>query len=129
MFAGRVGVEALDLVHEAVLEKEIERPVDGRRRDRLAFAARHFLDDRIGAERRGAVAENVEHPPAQCGVSCTPCRTQARSTCVAQVVGSYSQPHAFAIVILSVKLLHRRRSACRAASLSTAPQALRGELL
>ena len=65
MLAGRVGVEGLDLVDEAVAEKEIERPVHGRRRRLLAFAARKLFEDRIGAERCDAVAEDVEHPPPQ----------------------------------------------------------------
>jgi len=51
VLAMRVGVAALDLVDEAVLEKEIERAVDGRRRDGLALAARKLVDDRIGPKR------------------------------------------------------------------------------
>src|ERR1700722_7339543 len=51
MLAGRVGVATLDLVHKAVLEKKIERTIDGRRRDRFAFAPRKLVDDRIGPER------------------------------------------------------------------------------
>ena len=39
VFTRRVSVEALDFVDEAALEEEVERPVDGRRRDALAFAA------------------------------------------------------------------------------------------
>ena len=52
VLAGRIGVAALDLVDEAVLEKKIERAIDGRRRDRLAFAARKLVDDRIGPKGR-----------------------------------------------------------------------------
>ena len=51
MLAGRIGVAALDLVDEAVLEKKIEGAIDGRRRDRLAFAPRKLVDDRIGPKR------------------------------------------------------------------------------
>ena len=51
VLARRVGVAALDLVDEAVLEKKIERAIDGRRRDGLAFAPRELVDDRIGPKR------------------------------------------------------------------------------
>ncbi len=51
MLAGRIGVAALDLVDKAVLEKKIERAIDGRRRDGLALAPRKLVDDRIGPER------------------------------------------------------------------------------
>ena len=37
VLAGRIGVAALDLVDEAVIEKEVERAINGRRGDRLAF--------------------------------------------------------------------------------------------
>jgi hypothetical protein len=40
MRAGRVGVAAFDLVYEAVGEEEIQRAVDGRRRDRFMLRAR-----------------------------------------------------------------------------------------
>jgi hypothetical protein len=65
MLAGRVSVERLDLVDEAVVEEEVERAIDGRGRDLLAVPARQFLQDRIGAERGDAVAEDVEHPAPQ----------------------------------------------------------------
>ena len=39
VLAGRIGVAALDLVEKTVLEKKIEGAINGRRRDRLAFAA------------------------------------------------------------------------------------------
>ena len=39
MLTRRVGVEALDLVHEAVFEERVECPVHGRRREVLALAA------------------------------------------------------------------------------------------
>ena len=51
MLAGRIGVAAFDLVNKPVLEKKIERAIDGRRRDRLAFTARKLVDNRIGPKR------------------------------------------------------------------------------
>src|SRR5208282_199210 len=56
---------ALDLVHEATVEEEVERAVHGRGRDLFALSSRQLFEDRIGPERRGAVAENAEHPPAK----------------------------------------------------------------
>ena len=67
VLARRIGVAALDLVQEAVLEQELERAIDGRRRDRLAFLARQRVEDRVGAERGAAVAENVEHAASRRG--------------------------------------------------------------
>ena len=48
VLAGGVGVAALDLVDESMVEKKIERAVDRRRRDRFAFEPRELVD-RIGA--------------------------------------------------------------------------------
>src|SRR5271154_512950 len=58
MFATRKRVAALDLVQKAVLEEELQRAIDGRRRDRLSLAFRERLDDRVGPERSGALAED-----------------------------------------------------------------------
>ena len=65
MFARGKRVAALDLVQKAVLEEKLERAIDGRRRDRLALAFRERLDDRVGAERGGALAENGQDAQPQ----------------------------------------------------------------
>ena len=51
VLAGRVGVAAFDLVNKAVVEEELQRPVDRRRRDLLALQPCKAIDDRIGAQR------------------------------------------------------------------------------
>jgi hypothetical protein len=61
VFARRIGVAAFDLVQEPVSEQELEGAIDSRRSDRLAFLAGQRVEDRIGAERGAAMAENVEH--------------------------------------------------------------------
>src|ERR1700722_5284675 len=67
MLAGRIGIAALDLVDEAVLEEEVERAIDGRRRDRFALAPRELVDDRVGAERRRTFGQNGQNLAAQRG--------------------------------------------------------------
>ena len=56
MRAGNIGIPALDLVHQAVGEEEIERPIDGDRR-RPDSVARHPIDDFVSAGRRMALAD------------------------------------------------------------------------
>src|ERR1700729_3091509 len=67
VLAGRIGVAALDLVEKTVLEKKIERAINGRRRDRLALATRELIDDRIGSEGGGVFGQNRQHLPAEGG--------------------------------------------------------------
>ena len=90
MLAARIGVAALDLVQEAVLEQEVERPVDGRRRDRLAFAAGQRLDDRIGAERGRVFAEDREDRLTQRRQLQALGARRPASTCRIQLVGDAS---------------------------------------
>ena len=67
MLARRIGVAALDLVEESIFEKEVERAIDGRRRDRLAFLPRELVDDRIGAEGGGAFSQDRENSRSTSG--------------------------------------------------------------
>src|ERR1700730_15297837 len=67
VLAGRIGVAALDLVDEAVLKKKIEGAIDGRRRDRLAFAARKLVDDRIGPKWGRAFGQDGQNLSAERG--------------------------------------------------------------
>lgn len=65
MLAGRIDIAAFDFVQEAVLEEEIQRAIDRRRRDRLMLRARQFFDDRIGAQRGRRLREYRKNLLAQ----------------------------------------------------------------
>jgi hypothetical protein len=67
VLAGGVGVAAFDLVQKAVVEKELQRAVDGRGSDRLVLLARQFLDDRIGPQGSGRIGEDRQDLAAQRG--------------------------------------------------------------
>src|SRR5271170_848983 len=67
VLAGRIGVAALDLVDESMIEKKIESAVDRRRRDRFAFEPRELVDDRIGAQGGGAFGQDRQNAPTKRG--------------------------------------------------------------
>ena len=104
MLARRIGVAALDLVQEAVLEEKLERAIDGRRRDRLAFLARQRVEDRVGAERGGGCRRGW---PARCGAAAVSCRPLRRAR--ALHFGHPGRPPARAcLAIVSTRFLCRK---------------------
>ncbi len=70
MAAADIGVLGFNLVHKPLFHQEIERPVDGRRSHlgtRLAVFLSiplHFGKDVIGANRRMALPDKLQHPSA-----------------------------------------------------------------
>ena len=63
--ARRKDIPALDFVEKAVLDEKLQRTVDCRRRDLFAFDFGELVDDRVGAERVRAIAEDREHAAPQ----------------------------------------------------------------
>ena len=64
VLAGHEGIARGEPVHEAVLEQEIERPVDRDRGRPLAGVGGDLFDQFVGAERAPGAVESVEHPAA-----------------------------------------------------------------
>ena len=64
MAAADEGVHALDAVDQPVLDQEIERAVDGRRR-RAEVLVAQLVEQRVGADRLVARPHQLEHAPAQ----------------------------------------------------------------
>src|SRR5271169_24370 len=104
MLARRIGVPALDLVDESMVEQKLERPVNRRRRDLLAFAPRQLVDDRIGAQGGGAFGQNRQDAPAKRGQM----QTLPRADAFHLLLPADG-------VLLRVTALHRSRPAPRCA--------------
>ena len=64
MAAADEGVHALDAMDQPVLDQEIERAIDGRRR-RAEILVAQLVEQRVGADRLVARPHQLEHPLAQ----------------------------------------------------------------
>ena len=64
MVAADKGIHALDTVDQAVLDQEVERPVDRRRR-RAEFLAAQAVEQGVGADRLVPGPDQFENPPPQ----------------------------------------------------------------
>ena len=82
MRAGDIGIAALDLVHEAVRQQKIKRPVD-RDGSRARAMPGHPVDEFVGAGRRMALSDAGEHV--------APLRRQPGSAPPAKTLGARDQ--------------------------------------
>src|SRR5262245_32838469 len=67
MVASYKSVQAFDLVDEALLQQELQGPVDRGRGGRLGILRSQPVEQGIGADRYMAVPDHLEDPPAQGG--------------------------------------------------------------
>src|SRR5687768_13347063 len=91
MRAADIGVEAGDAVHQPVRNEEIERAIDGRRRDAAALAAQP-LEDGISPHGLMAAPDQLEHAAADLG--------EAGSAARAEPLGGFKRlRHAVGMVV------------------------------
>jgi hypothetical protein len=61
--AAHEGVEAFDLVHEPLLQQEVQGPIHGRRGQRTGTLT-HGVQNLVGADGPSGLPEDREYPPA-----------------------------------------------------------------